>query len=312
MSICSIESCGKPHAGLGYCSSHYKRLKKYGDPLAPLRRVQKRPPGMVCTICGGKVKGYGLCEPHLLREQRLAFWGEPNLLEKQGVIIRAIPDKKRKEEVRQRNPKPFRTSGFGELKKDVRADSSRRRARKAMSDVKVCDMCGTDNNLYVHHRDENPFNNKRSNLQKLCAQCHNVHHNSYQQFFPGATNSMPRLRGHKQGAKICKVCGKIFERKRISNLYIEPLSNFKNKKVCGIKCRHIAQRRQTFYKSEARRKARDLFDVKQCQRCATADNVVIVFIDKDINNCSRANLKLLCRSCRNKWMAEEKRFMLRG
>lgn len=30
--ICVIEDCGREHAALGYCESHYYRLRKYGDP----------------------------------------------------------------------------------------------------------------------------------------------------------------------------------------------------------------------------------------------------------------------------------------
>lgn len=32
--LCSIPDCGKRHYGLGFCSAHYERFKKYGDPLA--------------------------------------------------------------------------------------------------------------------------------------------------------------------------------------------------------------------------------------------------------------------------------------
>lgn len=31
---CDIQGCEKPHFGRGYCLAHYKRLNKYGDPLA--------------------------------------------------------------------------------------------------------------------------------------------------------------------------------------------------------------------------------------------------------------------------------------
>jgi len=30
---CSIENCNKEHKGLGFCSGHYQRYKKYNDPL---------------------------------------------------------------------------------------------------------------------------------------------------------------------------------------------------------------------------------------------------------------------------------------
>jgi hypothetical protein len=31
---CDIQGCPNPHFGRGYCLAHYKRLNKYGDPLA--------------------------------------------------------------------------------------------------------------------------------------------------------------------------------------------------------------------------------------------------------------------------------------
>lgn len=31
---CTVAGCSRDHFGLGYCASHYKRFKLYGDPLA--------------------------------------------------------------------------------------------------------------------------------------------------------------------------------------------------------------------------------------------------------------------------------------
>jgi HNH endonuclease len=33
MILCSIPDCGRPHKGLGWCSKHYFRWKRHGDPL---------------------------------------------------------------------------------------------------------------------------------------------------------------------------------------------------------------------------------------------------------------------------------------
>lgn len=33
MKTCSVENCKNKHSGLGYCKKHYKRFKRYGDPL---------------------------------------------------------------------------------------------------------------------------------------------------------------------------------------------------------------------------------------------------------------------------------------
>lgn len=35
---CTIENCGQPHMGRGYCSRHWQRWKAHGDPLGGRRR----------------------------------------------------------------------------------------------------------------------------------------------------------------------------------------------------------------------------------------------------------------------------------
>lgn len=39
-------------------------------------------------------------------------------------------------------------------------------------DNNVCESCGTDKWLQVHHKDQNHFNNVYSNLARLCQTCH--------------------------------------------------------------------------------------------------------------------------------------------
>ena len=34
MRRCTIEGCGRPHKGRGYCEHHWQKFRKYGDPLA--------------------------------------------------------------------------------------------------------------------------------------------------------------------------------------------------------------------------------------------------------------------------------------
>lgn len=31
--LCDVEECPRPHLALGFCKSHYRRFKRYGDPL---------------------------------------------------------------------------------------------------------------------------------------------------------------------------------------------------------------------------------------------------------------------------------------
>lgn len=69
--ICLIGECGNSCKGAdggakGLCSSHYNRLKRYGDPLAG---GKPRARGRVCSVdgCEKKHSGHGYCQAHLLR-----------------------------------------------------------------------------------------------------------------------------------------------------------------------------------------------------------------------------------------------------
>lgn len=68
MIICSVDGCDKEGKSAGMCSSHYHRLKRYGDPLhvPPPRPVSK------CSIegCEGDVRGQGYCRKHYARLRR--------------------------------------------------------------------------------------------------------------------------------------------------------------------------------------------------------------------------------------------------
>lgn len=39
-----------------------------------------------------------------------------------------------------------------------------------------CEICGSTENLLVHHRDHNRKNNEPENLQTVCKRCHQIHH----------------------------------------------------------------------------------------------------------------------------------------
>lgn len=71
-SICSIEDCGKPHKGHGYCKLHLARLRKYGDPLYTR-------PTPTCSVdgCDKPRRGGGRewCGKHY---QRWTKYGDPN------------------------------------------------------------------------------------------------------------------------------------------------------------------------------------------------------------------------------------------
>lgn len=71
---CTIAGCGKPILGRGWCSMHYARWQRYGDPLHETRRYVRQ--GETCTAeegCAEPVHGLDLCKKHY---RRMTVYGE--------------------------------------------------------------------------------------------------------------------------------------------------------------------------------------------------------------------------------------------
>ena len=54
------------------------------------------------------------------------------------------------------------------------SDCHRQKAKKILGNK--CCVCNNLKNIHVHHKDNNPFNNKIYNLEILCAKCHKKLH----------------------------------------------------------------------------------------------------------------------------------------
>lgn len=61
---CTIEGCGKPVLGRGWCSMHYARWRFHGDPLSEMRRYVRQGDKCAHEGCESKPKRRGLCETH--------------------------------------------------------------------------------------------------------------------------------------------------------------------------------------------------------------------------------------------------------
>ena len=68
MSKCIMKDCNIKYKGLGYCTKHYQRFKKWGNPL----RISIKGEGKKCIINNCKNKHYGrdLCKYHYSRNYR--------------------------------------------------------------------------------------------------------------------------------------------------------------------------------------------------------------------------------------------------
>lgn len=86
MRTCSVNGCMKPYFCSGFCQMHRWRMRHYGNPL------RERNPRPVCSVegCHSVVKGYALCQLHLLRRKRglPMDYAKPTLQKKRYRIIR--------------------------------------------------------------------------------------------------------------------------------------------------------------------------------------------------------------------------------
>ena len=58
---CSIKDCINYCKGQGYCSKHYAKFRKYGDPLKEVHNFKHDDK---CSKCNSKYYGKGLCRKH--------------------------------------------------------------------------------------------------------------------------------------------------------------------------------------------------------------------------------------------------------
>ena len=79
--LCTIAGCTNPHYGRGYCSCHWQRWRRHGDPCAGARFRTWAVLGMTCILrdCDRPRKARGFCSMHYHRVSR---HGEPGLAER--------------------------------------------------------------------------------------------------------------------------------------------------------------------------------------------------------------------------------------
>lgn len=88
------------------------------------------------------------------------------------------------------------------------------RRQAAKTTKPACEICGRNSTrLCVHHKDENPRNNEKSNLITLCGSCHGRCHS------PNYTK-MGRLR------EPCKYCTKPSARQGLCNTHLSRLKRY--------------------------------------------------------------------------------------
>lgn len=73
---CKIEKCSKKATHKGFCSMHYARLVRYGDPMVCPKRGENKGKGAPCRIecCDRPAVAFGICATHYSKFRK---YGDP-------------------------------------------------------------------------------------------------------------------------------------------------------------------------------------------------------------------------------------------
>lgn len=94
--------------------------------------------------------------------------------------------------------------------KQVTLSGYRERARKLLDSR--CGICGTDRNLQCHHVNKDVSDNRRENVQTLCASCHSTWHRQNGKTSPKRSNWSCSICG--EPARKSGMCQKHYQRLR--------------------------------------------------------------------------------------------------
>jgi hypothetical protein len=106
---------------------------------------------------------------------------------------------------------------------------------------------------------------------------------------------MPQLKKNTP-SKICKKCGKTFNRRRYSNR-LEDYTRYMKRLYCSKSCNYVRPpiTSRGAHQTLAREHLKD-----SCEGCGTSERLEIHHKDEDWKNNSEQNLSTLCRSCHMK------------
>lgn len=82
MATCTMEGCQKPVMARGWCSTHYQRWQRHGDPNGGRHykpRASRRPAPCLVEACGRPARSRGMCEAHYARWRKTGDPGPAEL-----------------------------------------------------------------------------------------------------------------------------------------------------------------------------------------------------------------------------------------
>lgn len=106
-----------------------------------------------------------------------------------------IPDMKRKRQkcYKENNKKGYQQSGANNNNWKGGIGVYPSLAFETYKMKKVCNRCGSTENILVHHRDRDRYNNEKSNLEVLCKSCHQIEHEAGKNLHPDSPKYIKRV-----------------------------------------------------------------------------------------------------------------------
>jgi len=99
--------------------------------------------------------------------------------------------------------------------------------------------------------------------------------------------------------KRCEICGKIFQRKRLTSGTLEDRGSYMRRRFCSLSC---ANSRPKGGNSRTRCHVRARENLKKsCASCGSTENLCIHHADENWANNNPENLQTLCKHCHSYW-----------
>ena len=116
-----------------------------------------------CKLCKKETKNKKFCSRKcsvIHRNNTQGVWNQDKNHPKYKAYIAKMKDRKG-------SKNPHFKGGWDSLRAEIIREGGN----------KICDICGTEQNIELHHMDFNRDNNVKENIKPLCKSCHTKVHN---------------------------------------------------------------------------------------------------------------------------------------
>lgn len=222
---CCVDGCQREHAARGFCRAHWKKWKKYGNPLAVAPPIPSLRGMCTVTGCGKKENAKGMCYMHYYRMAKHGTTDLPLIAPKYGPIcsIEGCDTRMQSRGFCHKHYKRWQIHGNTDdpvrpLPKNGRRKLHGKARARTVMEQHLCRQLLPEEE--VHHKDHDTLNDAIDNLQVLTKSAHGKLHQAENRHTKGDTETDKRCphclivkpRTDFHGQPRCQPCDRIYQR----------------------------------------------------------------------------------------------------